>query len=144
MNANELTTRIVGQVLTTVILVLTLATAYVHLSLGGLLFTLNGLGYLVLAAGVAASALPIAFVRRLRWLPRIGLAGFALVTVGAYLVTGTYFTLGWATKAIEVAIIGVVAADLINTYGSASRLERVRVVSAERSSGRPAAGSIDA
>jgi hypothetical protein len=140
MNANELTTRIVGQVLTTVILVLTLGTAYVHLTLGGLLFTLNGISYLVLAAGFAASALPIRFIQRLRWLPRIGLAGFALVTIGAYLLTGTYFTLGWITKVVEVAIVGLVAADLINTYGSASRLERVRVRPVERSTGQPAHG----
>ncbi len=78
MNANKMATRIVGQVLTTVMLLLTLGTAYVHLNLGGLLFTLNGLGYLVLAAGVAAFALPIRFLQPLRWLPRIGLAGFAL------------------------------------------------------------------
>jgi hypothetical protein len=139
MNANELTTRIVGQVLTTVILVLALATAYVHLTLGGTIFLLNAIGYLVLAAGVVASALPIGFARRLRWLPRIGLAGFALVTIGAYLVIGPYFTLGWVTKAIEVAIIGLVAADLINTYGSAQRLQRVRVAPAQQSTG-PAPG----
>ena len=124
MNANELTTRVVGRVLTTVILVLALATAYVHLTLGGTIFLLNGIGYLVLAGGVAATALPIGFLRGLRWLPRLGLAGFALTTIGAYLVIGPHFTLGWATKAIELAIIGVVAADLINTYGSARRLER--------------------
>ena len=140
MNANALTTRIVGQVLTTVIIMLTLTTGYVHLTLGGLLFTLNGVSYLVLAAGVAASALPIRFIQPLRWLPRLGLAGFALVTIAAYLVTGTYFTLGWATKAIEVAIVGLVAADLINTYGSAQRLERVRVAPADRSTGQPAQG----
>jgi hypothetical protein len=136
MNANELTTRIVGRVLTSVILVLALATAYVHLTLGGTIFLLNGIGYLVLAAGVAASALPTDVGRRLRWLPRLGLAGFALITIGAYLVIGPYFTLGWATKAIEVAIIGVVGADLINTYGSASRLER-RAVGAGHSRPSP-------
>ena len=135
MNANKMATRIVGQVLTTVMLLLTLGTAYVHLTLGGMLFTLNGLGYLVLAAGVAAFALPIRFLRPVRWLPRVGLAGFALVTVGAYLVTGTYFTLGWITKAVEVAIIGIVAADLINTYGSSERLEKARVSSPQPSAG---------
>ena len=124
MNANELTTRLVGRVLTTVILVLTLATAYVHLSLGGTIFMLNGIAYVVLAAGIAASALPIGFVRGLRWLPRLGLAGFALVTIGAYLVIGPYSLLGWSIKAIEFAIIGLVAADLMNHYGRASRLER--------------------
>jgi hypothetical protein len=130
MNANELTTRIVGRVLTTVLLVLALATAYIHLSLGGTIFLLNAIGYSVLAAGIVATALPIGFLRRMRWLPRIGIAGFALITIGAYLVIGPYFTLGWATKAIEVAIIGVVGADLINAYGSSRRLERVRAAHA--------------
>jgi hypothetical protein len=46
------------------------------------------------------------------------------VTIGAYLVIGPYFLLGWITKAIEVAIIGLVVADLVNTYGSAGRLQR--------------------
>ena len=140
MNANAATTRFVGAVLTLTIIVLTLATAYVHLTLGGTLFLLNSIGYFVLAAGLVASALPIALVQRLRWLPRIGLAGFALVTIVAYLVTGTYFTLGWVTKAVEVAIVGLVAADLVNTYGSARRLERVRVAAPERSAGLRAPG----
>jgi hypothetical protein len=135
MKANELSERVVGQVLTVVMLVLALATAYVHLTLGGTIFLLNGISYLVLAAGVVASTLPIAIFRRLRWLPRLGLAGFAMVTIGAYLVIGPYFQLGWVTKAIEVAIIGVVAAELINTYGSARRLERVRTGPMERSTG---------
>jgi hypothetical protein len=135
MNANKMATRIVGQVLTTVMLLLTVGTAYVHLTLGGLLFTLNGISYLVLAAGVAAFALPIRFLRPVRWLPRMALAGFALVTIGAYLVTGTYFTLGWITKAVEVAIVGIVAADLINTYGSSERLEKARVAPAQPSTG---------
>jgi hypothetical protein len=133
MNANETTARIVGGLLTLIVLQLTLTTAYVHLTLGGTIFTLNGISYLVLAAGLAASALPIAFVRRLRWLPRLGLAGFAIVTIGAYLVIGPYFTLGWVTKSVEVAIVGVVVADLLNTYGSASRLERARPRPIERS-----------
>jgi len=142
MNANEVTTRIVGRVLTSVILLLGLATAYIHLSLGGTIFFLNGIAYLVLTAGVAATALPIAFARRLRWLPRIGLVGFALLTIGAYVVIGPYSLLGLATKGIEVAIIGVVVADLINAYGSARRLARARVAPTPfgRGEGAPARG----
>ena len=133
MNANTAAARIVGGLLTLIMIQLTLATAYVHLTLGGTIFLLNGIGYLVLAAGLAASALPIAFVRRLRWLPRVGLAGFAVVTIGAYLVIGPYFLLGWVTKAIEVAIVGLVAADLLNTVGSSHRFARARVAPMERS-----------
>lgn len=116
MNAYETPTRMVGIVLGLVTIELTLTTAYIHLTLGGAIFMLNGLGYMALAAGVLASTLPLQLVRRLRWVPRIGLAGYALVTVGAYLVIGPYFLLGWITKAIEVAIIGIVVADLMNSY----------------------------
>lgn len=97
-----------------VILELTVATALIHLSLGGTLFTLNGLGYLGLAAANLASALlPIPIVRRLSWVPRIGLAGYAVVTIGAYLLIGPYLVLGWITKGIELAIVGLVAVDLL-------------------------------
>ena len=97
-----------------VILELTAATALIHLSLGGTLFTLNGLGYLGLGLAYLASAvLPMPFVRRLAWLPRVGLAGYAAVTIGAYLLTGPYIGLGWIAKGIELAIIGLVAVDLL-------------------------------
>ena len=107
--------RLAGGVMLLVILELTAATAFIHLSLGGTLFTLNGLGYLALGAAYLASAvLPIPIVRRLRWVPRAGLGGYALITIGAYLVMGPYFALGWITKGIELAIIGLVAVDLLS------------------------------
>ena len=100
--------------LTGVILELTIATAYIHLTLGGTLFLLNGLGYLALGtAYLLAALLPMPAVRRLGWLPRAGLAAFASVTIVAYLVTGPYFTLGWITKGIELAIVLLVVADLL-------------------------------
>ena len=102
--------------LTGVILELTLATAYIHLTLGGTLFLLNAAGYLALGvAYLAVSAVPMPAIRRLGWLPRLGLAVFASVTILAYLVTGPYFTLGWVTKGIEVAIVLLVIADLLMT-----------------------------
>jgi hypothetical protein len=106
--------RLAAGVMLFVILELTVATALIHLSLGGMLFILNGLGYLGLATAYLASAvLPMPFVRRLSWLPRIGLAGYAVVTIGAYLVIGPYITLGWIAKGIELAIVGLVAVDLL-------------------------------
>jgi hypothetical protein len=99
-----------------VIIELTLATALIHLDLGGTLFTLNGLGYLALAAAYAVAATRLAPMRRYGWLPRIGLAGYAAVTIGAYLVVGPYFALGWITKGIELAIIALVIADLSVEY----------------------------
>ena len=99
--------------LTGVILELTLATAVIHLTLGGTLFLLNAAGYLALGATyLLAAVLPMPAVRRLAWLPRLGLAAFASVTIVAYLAIGPYFALGWATKAIELAIVMLVIADL--------------------------------
>jgi hypothetical protein len=100
--------------LTGVILELTAATAIIHLTLGGTLFLLNGAGYLALgAAYLVAAAVPIPTVRRFGWLPRAGLAAFASVTIVAYLVIGPWFTLGWVTKGIEVAIVLLVMVDLL-------------------------------
>ena len=108
-----------------VIVELTAATAFIHFSLGGSLFVLNGAGYVALGAAYAIGAFaPIPIVRRFGWLPRLGLAGYALVTIGAYLVIGPYFALGWIAKGIEVAIIGLVLAELVGTYGSPASLLR--------------------
>jgi hypothetical protein len=102
--------------LTGVILELTLATAFIHFSLGGTLFLLNAAGYLALGvAYLGAAILPIEIFRRFSWLPRVGLAAFASVTIIAYIVIGPHFTLGWVTKGIEVAIVVLVIADLLIT-----------------------------
>jgi hypothetical protein len=102
--------------LTGVILELTLATAFIHFSLGGTLFLLNAAGYLALGvAYLGAAILPIEVVRRFSWVPRVGLAAFASVTIIAYLVIGPHFTLGWVTKGIEAAIVMLVIADLLIT-----------------------------
>ena len=106
--------RLADSLLILIVLELTAATALIHLSLGGTLFTLNGLGYLALGAAYLGSAvLPIPLVRRLSWVPRLGLAAFAFVTIVAYLLIGPYFILGWTAKGIELAIIGLVAVDLL-------------------------------
>jgi hypothetical protein len=110
--------------LTAVIVELTLTTAYIHLTLGGVLFTLNAIGYAVLAASLAAGAIPHPLMIRLSWLPRVGLAAFTAVTIAAYLVIGPYFTLGWVTKAIEVAILTLLATDTLRAYGSFGGLVR--------------------
>ena len=100
--------------LTGVILELTLVTAIIHFTLGDTLFLLNAAGYLVLgAAYLLAVTLPMQAIRRFAWLPRIGLATFASVTIVAYLVIGPYFTLGWLTKGVELAIVLLVIADLL-------------------------------
>jgi hypothetical protein len=134
------TNQIARVLLTGVILELTLATALVHFSLGGELFILNGIGYLALGSGYAiAAAVPMRIVRRFGWLPRIGLAAYASVTIGAYLVIGPYFALGWITKAVEVAIVSLVLVDLLVAYGSP--MSAVRAVVASLEPRRPQRGT---
>ena len=106
------TSRIASLVLTLAIVELTLTTAYIHLSVGGALFTLNAIGYVVLALAVAVTAAwPMGPIGRLAWLPRVGLAAYAAATIAGSLVMGPYFPLGWIAKAIEVAILTLLAAD---------------------------------
>ena len=111
-----------------VILELTVATAIIHLNLGGTLFLLNAAGYLVLgAAYLVGVAMPVPAVRRFSWVPRVGLAAFASVTIIAYLVIGPYFTLGWVTKGIELAIVLLVISDLLmgaDAFGGSRRTTR--------------------
>ncbi len=115
---------IAGLAVGLLIVALAISTAIIHFSLGGTLFTLNGLGYLALASVYAmVLALPVDVARPFGWLPRFGLAGFALVTIGAYLMSGGFFTLGWITKGIEVAIVGLVVMEQ-------ERLRRVEPVAA--------------
>jgi hypothetical protein len=118
--------------LTAAIVALTLTTAYIHLSLGGLLFTLNAIGYAVLAAALAAGAVPHRLVSRFSWLPRVGLAGFTVLTITAYLVIGPYFSLGWSAKAVELAILALLAADVVRVYGSPVGLVRAALATFDR------------
>jgi hypothetical protein len=125
-----LRTRAAGAVLTTAIVGLALASGYIHLGLGGFLFTMNGLGYVGLAGLFAVAATvshPI--VRTFSWAPRVMLAGYAAMTISAYLVVGPYFTLGWITKGIEVAMIALVAVDVIRVFGSPMGLVRAALAS---------------
>jgi len=126
MNADtRLAGRVAGLALTAAIVELTMTSAYIHLTLGGPLFTLNAAGYAALAAAIAVgAAAPTRLIARFAWLPRIGLAGFTAATIIGYLVIGPYFTLGWATKAIELAILILLAADTIRVYGSPTALVR--------------------
>lgn len=119
-----------GVLVTSAIVALTLATAYIHLTLGGLLFTLNGLGYLGLAVLlVVGAAAPTGFVSRFSWFPRVGVAGYAAITIAGYLLMGPYFSLGFITKAIEGALIALVVVDVIRVYGSPFGLVRAALAS---------------
>jgi hypothetical protein len=96
------------------IIFLTLVTALVHLiflniSMGKLdtLFTLNGLAYLAL---LAAFVLPQ--FQGMHALVRWALAGFAVVTIIAWLFMGDKsWWLGWVTKLDELALIGLLVLE---------------------------------
>ena len=114
-----------GTLLTAVAVTLSLTTAYIHLSLGSILFTLNAAGYVGLAVLVIiAATVTHPIVARFAWVPHVGLATYAAVTIASYLIVGPYFALGWIAKGVEIALIGVVAAGLIGVYGSPAAVIR--------------------
>jgi hypothetical protein len=123
--------------LTATIVELSLVTAYIHFTLGSALFTLNAAGYAALAAAVAIGAIPHPLLDRLSWLPRVSLAAFTAVTIGAYLVVGPYFTLGWVAKAVEVAILILLAADVVRVYGTPAGLARAALSTLRQDRQRP-------
>ena len=89
------------------IVALTLATAAIHASLGGTLVLLNAVGYAVLAVALVLPG-PVA---RIRWLVRPALIGFAAMTIAGWLFFGARFDLAYLSKAIEVALIGLLLVD---------------------------------
>jgi hypothetical protein len=91
------------------IVAVTLSTGYIHYWIGGVLLTLNAAGYLSLAAAVTVTAL---FQRRLLPLVLVALAGYAAVTIVAWLVIGPYFDIANLAKAIEIALITTIAITL--------------------------------
>lgn len=125
-----LTTRAAGAVLTIGIVALTAATAFIHLTLGGLLFLLNGVGYAGLIGLIVLAAIaPHPLIARFDWFPRVALIGYTAATIGGYLIIGPYFALGWITKGIEVALIALVVVDVYRVYGSPQRLVRRAIAS---------------
>ena len=91
------------------IVLLTLATGWIHLTLGGTLFTLNGLGYV--AAAIAFVA-PLAIAHRFRWLVRLGLMGYALATIVGWALMGPRYDLAYVSKAIEVVLIMLLVVEI--------------------------------
>jgi hypothetical protein len=129
MQRTETETRPMG-IIVIAIVALTLTTAYIHLRLGGLLFTLNAIGYAAFAlAMIVIATVPHSLVRRFDWMPRAGLAAYTATTIGAYLIIGPYFGLGWIAKAIEIAILTLLLADVLRAYGSPLGLVRAGLAS---------------
>jgi hypothetical protein len=112
-NAQPIT--VVDVILRVAIVGLTLGTAYIHAQLGGLLFTLNALGYVVAATAMVA---PLEIASRYRWAIRIGLAGYAATTIVAWAIQGPFFATAYLAKAIEVALIVLLVIDFVRFDGS--------------------------
>jgi hypothetical protein len=108
-------------VLRAAIVALTLATADIHLTLGGLLFTLNAIGYLV---GAVAMVIPLEIAVRYRWFIRIGLAAYAATTIAGWLIDPIYYPTAYIAKAIEVVLIALLAIDFARRDGNP--IERIR------------------
>ena len=100
---------------------LAVATGWIHLNLGGLLFAVNGLGYLVAAVAMIA---PLAIAIRFRWFIRVGLIGYAATAIVAWYLTGPRYDVAYVAKAIEFALIGLLALEVWAYDGNP--LRRVR------------------
>ena len=124
------------------IVALALGTAYIHSTLGGLLFTLNAIGY---AVGAIAMIVPIALAIRFRWLIRLGLIGYTMTTIVGWAIQGPYYSTAYVAKAIEVALIFLLTVDFLRADGNP-----VKVVKREINAGlvklgrRPAEGAASA
>jgi hypothetical protein len=102
---------------------LTLGTAYIHSTLGSLLFTLNAAGYLVAAVAIV---IPLGLAIRFRWFVRIGLIGYAATAIVGWAIMGPRYETAYIAKAIEVVLIGLLAVDFARMDGNP-----VNVVKAE-------------
>jgi hypothetical protein len=115
-------TNAAGLAVRTAIVGLTLATGWIHASLGGPLFTLNAIGYLVAAVAMVA---PIDLAVRFRWLIRIGLVGYAATAIVAWYLTGPRYDVAYLAKAIEIALIALLLVEIRAYDGSPiSRIRR--------------------
>jgi len=115
MFASRTSLRTADVVVRAAIVALALATGYIHYTLGGLLFTLNAVGYAVAAVSMIV---PLALAVRFRWIVRIGLIGYAATAIVMWAVQGPYYSTAYVAKAIEVALIVLLAIDFARHDGS--------------------------
>lgn len=96
------------------VILLTLATALIHLQLNfpDPVFILNGLGYLAL---LAALYLPLPRLARYRNLVRWALVGYTTLTIFLWILVGARTTIGYIDKLIEVALIALLVLEARRT-----------------------------
>ena len=92
------------------IVVLTLATALIHLQLNfpDPVFILNGLGYLAL---LVALFVPTPRIQRYRRIARWALIGYTALTIFLWIIVGARTPIGYVDKIIEVALISLLLLD---------------------------------
>ena len=61
---------------------------------------------------------PLAIAVRFRWVVRIGLMGYAATAIVAWAIMGPYFSTAYIAKAIEVALIVLLAVDFARHDGN--------------------------
>jgi hypothetical protein len=130
--------RAADAILRTAIVALALATGYIHATLGGPLFTLNAIGYVV---GATAMVAPLPIASRFRWIVRIGLAGYAASTITAWAIQGPFYSTAYIAKAIELALIVALAIDFVRFDGDPVSLIRRELRAAFARPGGTASGS---
>jgi hypothetical protein len=103
------------------IVALTVATGAIHLTLGGLLFTLNGLGYLTAAV---AMVIPLELAIRYRGVVRLGLVGYAATAIVGWYLMGPRYEMAYLAKAIEVGLIALLAIEIRRLDGGPAAIVR--------------------
>jgi hypothetical protein len=89
--------------------VLALATGWIHSTLGGLLFSLNAVGYVLAAAAMVA---PIGLAVRFRWFVRLGLIAYAATAIVGWYLTGPRYDVAYLAKGIEIVLIALLVIEV--------------------------------
>lgn len=114
---------------------LTVATAYIHATLGGLMFLANAAGFATLAV---AMIVPVGLAVRYRGLIQLALGGFAAATIAGWVLFGARYSTGYIATGIEIAIVALVALATYRAFGSPLAILRSLV---DRVSGPSNAGA---
>ena len=122
-----------GLILRAAIVVLALATGWIHSTLGGLLFSLNAIGYVVAAAAMVA---PIGLAVRFRWFIRLGLVGYAATAIVGWYLIGPRYDLAYFAKGIEIVLITLLLVE-VRAYDG-NPLRRIRQALQPSGPGAPA------
>ncbi len=71
-----------------------------------------------ISSRAVAIAVPLALAVRFRWVVRLGLIGYAATTIVGWAIQGPYYGTAYMAKAIEVALIALVAIDFARLDGN--------------------------